>query len=83
MRERTILERNRRALIRHRRETEASARETDRQDIVNQNVINAIDWDLLERLALSEDEAKSSALNDRSYRDFIADYEEYVRRYRQ
>ena len=60
-----------------------SARETDRQDIINPNVINAIDWDLLERLALSEDEAKSSALNDRSYRDFIADYEEYVRRYRQ
>ena len=37
---------------------------------------------LLERLALAEDEARASALNDRSYAEFKASYDEYVRRFR-
>ena len=59
-----------------------SVRDTDRQDLLDPNVIKALDWDLLEKLALDDDEAKASALNDRCHQDFLVDYEEYVRRYR-
>ena len=59
-----------------------SYRATDRQDIINLSVLAALDWDTLENLAYSDDEVKQNALNERNYRDFLADYEEYVRRYR-
>ncbi len=58
-----------------------SAREKDRQDIIADSVLQNIDWDLLEYLAVNENEAKASALNERSYNDFLFDYREYVRRY--
>ena len=58
-----------------------SSRGTDRQDIISESVLKNIDWDKLKHLALDEDEAKSSALNERLYRDFLIDYYEYVRRY--
>lgn len=58
-----------------------SSREKDRQDIVSDEVLRELDWDVLRHLALDENEAKASALNDRAYRDFLYDYEQYVRRY--
>lgn len=58
-----------------------SSREVDRQDIVSENVLKNLDWEKLEHLALDENEAKASALNEQRYRDFLYDYTEYVRRY--
>lgn len=59
-----------------------SARATDIHDVENEKVIEAIDWKLLEKLAVDEDEAKASALNDRCYANFMANYDDYVRRFR-
>lgn len=59
-----------------------SYRETDRQDILHPDVLSRMDWQQLEHLALAEDEARSSALNDRAYQEFLYNYQEYVRRYR-
>ena len=59
-----------------------SDRDTDRQDIISPEVLTMIDWGRLEHLASDEDEAKASALNDSSYQDFRANYNEYVKRYR-
>ena len=59
-----------------------SIRPTDRQDILDPNVIRLLDWDLLDRLAKADDEAKASALNDRNHMEFLSDYDEYVRRCR-
>lgn len=59
-----------------------SARPTDRQDVIDPKVLEALDWDLLDILATAEDEAKASALNDFRYREFKATYDEYVTRYR-
>ena len=58
-----------------------SDRNTDRQDIISKSVLENIDWDRLEHLAMDDDEAKASALNEHRYRDFLIDYHEYVRRY--
>ena len=53
----------------------------DRQDLISEEVLKNIDWDKLNHLALDEGEAKASALNDFSYRNFLYDYNEYVRIY--
>lgn len=58
-----------------------SPRDTDRQDLLSPNVLNNLDWERLKHLALDENEAKASALNDKRYRDFLYDYNEYVRSY--
>ena len=58
-----------------------SFRDLDRQDLISDNVLNNIDWERLKHLALDEDEAKSSALNEQSYKNFLYDYYEYVRMY--
>lgn len=59
-----------------------SARATDIRDVENEKVVESIDWELLEKLAVEEDEARASALNDRCYADFKASYDDYVRRHR-
>ena len=59
-----------------------SCRDTDRQDIITDTVIKALDWNLLEQIARSDDEVRLNALNERNYNDFLFNYEEYVRRYR-
>jgi len=56
-----------------------SSRATDRQDLLSEKVLKNLDWDRLKHLALDENEAKASALNESRYRDFLYDYEEYVR----
>lgn len=58
-----------------------SYRDTDRQDIISPEVSNSVDWEILEKLALDEDELKAN-ISDRGYRDFLYNYEEYVRRFR-
>ena len=58
-----------------------SSREVDRQDIISENVLKNLDWDKLKHLALDENEAKASALNEQRYRDFLYEYTEYVRRF--
>ncbi len=59
-----------------------SARAIDIRDVEGEKVVEAIDWMLLEKLATEENEARASALNDRCYADFKANYAEYVRRFR-
>lgn len=54
----------------------------DRQDIISEKVLQNIDWNRLEHLAMAEDELKASVLNDKNYAEFLVNYEEYVRRYR-
>ena len=58
-----------------------SFRESDRQDLVSDEVLRELDWERLAHLALDENEAKASALNERAYRDFLYDYGQYVKRY--
>lgn len=58
-----------------------SSRDTDRQDLISENVLKNLDWDRLKHLALDENEARASALNERRYRDFLYDYQEYAGRY--
>lgn len=58
-----------------------SFRDVDRQDLISDEVLKNVDWARLKHLALDEDEARSSALNEQSYRSFLYDYYEYVRMY--
>ena len=57
-----------------------SSRDTDRQDILSKNVVSHLDWERLRHLALDDDEARASALNENRYREFLQDFREYVRR---
>lgn len=59
-----------------------SHRDTDHMDITSPDVVNLLDWDLLHRLATADDEAKSSALNERSYKEFLDSFYDYERRFR-
>ena len=59
-----------------------SGRDKDRQDITSKNVLEKLDWDILEELATSENEARASALNEFRYNEFKSNYDEYVKRWR-
>lgn len=59
-----------------------SGRPTDVQDIIDPKVLRAVDWDRLEYLATSEDEAKASALNEFRYEEFLDSYHTYVGRWK-
>ena len=59
-----------------------SMRPSDRRDITDPKVLSMLDWNRLEHLAYDEDEAKASALNERLYKNFLLDYEDYVKEYR-
>ena len=59
-----------------------SYRDTDHKDITSPDVVNQLDWDLLHHLATADDEAMSSALNERSYKEFLDSFYEYERRFR-
>lgn len=58
-----------------------SIRLKDMQDIENESILNNLDWNLLDKLANDENEAKCSALNTRTYSEFKQSYEEYRRRF--
>jgi NADH:ubiquinone oxidoreductase subunit E len=47
-------------------------------DIQNENVINSLDWKLLQELA---DELKLTMISSVSYNSFYSNYKEYVRRF--
>lgn len=59
-----------------------SPRDKDFNDITSPRVLASIDWDVLERLATSEDELRSNLMSDFRYREFLDAYHEYVRRFR-
>lgn len=59
-----------------------SERESDRQDILTPEVLEAINWDVLEHLVLDEEEAQNYAFFPSEYPTLIENYEEYVRRCR-
>jgi len=59
---------------------DSTARPEDLDDA--RKVAEYIDWEKLEYLARHPDELKSSTLNDSTYQNFLANYEEYERRYR-
>jgi len=59
-----------------------SHRSIDQHDIENETILNAINWETLDRIALDENETKLSSLNDRTYSEFIQSYEDYKRRHR-
>ena len=55
-------------------------RPQDKEDVIA--VAEHLDWGVLERLATSDDELKSSIMNERNYNDFLYTYNEFTRRYR-
>lgn len=59
-----------------------ASRPQDIRDITDERVRLSIDWARLEQLALSEDEAAASALNERAYKDFLHSYFEFVERWK-
>ena len=59
-----------------------SGRPQDVQDIIDDNVLAAIDWNRLEYLATAEEEAQASALNQFRYDEFLDGYRTYVKRWR-
>ena len=59
-----------------------SMRPVDKSDIEANEVVNNINWSLLEKLVFDEDEAKASALNDKNYMDLVANYKEYARKHK-
>jgi len=59
-----------------------SNRDTDIQDIESDAVRKNIDWGLLEKLALSKDEALASSFSKQRHSEFLHFYHEYVRKFR-
>ena len=57
-----------------------ASRPNDKEDFIA--VAPLVDWEILEYLALNENEVKKSALNERNYLDFLYDYGVYKERYR-
>jgi hypothetical protein len=57
-----------------------SSRPRDLDDVIE--VAPFIDWEKLDHLAMDEGELKSNVLNERVYKDFLSDYNDFVRRYR-
>jgi len=57
-----------------------ASRPNDKEDLIA--VAPFVNWEILEYLALDDNEAKKSALNERNYLDFLYDYREYKERYR-
>ena len=54
-------------------------RPSDMMDI--EFLVEMINWDMLEKLALDEHEIKASSLNETRYKDFLDSYEIFKRRY--
>jgi hypothetical protein len=52
-------------------------RPPDVKDLSSPEVINQIDWNLLEHLIYNKDEAKASALNERRYDEMVQAYKYY------
>lgn len=59
-----------------------SNRLKDKIDIENDNVLNELNWELLDILVNDEMEVKASSLNNRTYSELKQSYEEYKRRFK-
>ncbi len=57
-----------------------SFRDKDLQDITDKKVLAAVDWEKLKHFAAEE--ARDSALNERSYNEFLFSYKNYVERWK-
>lgn len=58
-----------------------AGRDKDIQDITDEKVLKAIDWEKLDHLAKAEDEAQASSLNKFRYEEFLDCYKSYVERW--
>jgi hypothetical protein len=58
-----------------------SHRSIDQHDIYNEAILKALNWEILDKIALDENETKLSSLNDRTYSEFRQSYEDYKRRH--
>ncbi|MDR0499780.1 MAG: hypothetical protein LBG97_00830 [Coriobacteriales bacterium] len=56
-------------------------RQSDIEDLESQGVVNAIDWDKLDKLVYDADEALASALSRRRYDEMVYAYEQYKERH--
>ncbi len=54
-------------------------RPNDQQDLESPAMLEAIDWDTLDRLVRDPDEAQASALSPRRYREMVSVYEDYAK----
>jgi len=59
-----------------------SHRDKDMQDIQSDTVLQNIDWDTLERLALAEGESQASSFSDARHNEFLHAYSQYVQEYK-
>lgn len=59
-----------------------SNRLKDKIDIENDNVLNELNWELLDILVNDEMEVKASSLNNRTYSELKQSYEDYKRRFK-
>lgn len=59
-----------------------SYRDTDYADITDPSLLQALDWERLHYLAVSEEETMQSALNPRRYQEFLDSFYQYERRFR-
>jgi len=57
-----------------------SARKNDMEDV--EVVANKVDWDLLEKLAVDDDELKANIMSDKDYFFFYENYKDYIERFK-
>lgn len=58
-----------------------ACRPNDLQDIDGAAENNQLDWDLLDKLVYSSDEASASCLSERRYQEMVEAYERFKRRW--
>jgi hypothetical protein len=59
-----------------------STREKDLLDLESDNLLNNLDWDLLDQIATSPEEVEHNVISSMSYENFCLSYADYVRRHR-
>lgn len=57
-------------------------RKYDLSDITSENTLKAIDWNLLDKLVYDEDEARGSALSQKSYLEMTGAYRRYKEKWK-
>lgn len=56
-------------------------RPNDQQDLESPAMLEALDWEKLDKLVYDPEEAQASALSPRRYREMVSVYEDYARRH--
>jgi len=59
-----------------------SSRVKDSIDIENELVLIHLDWELIDKIIMDENEVKASSLNDRTFSELFHSYEEFKRRFK-